>query len=152
MYSKASPYLGSQHVKNAQRLVKAEERAAEIKRLFHFFVFGEWIYECRKTRDMQNWLSESERSEYILDCADIDMHYFLILNQYGIQKYILKENIEMPTPENANLLHIRSTKTYFSDIKWALSNGSPKNTDKIKDKELRSKIIISPRVLDAIEK
>ena len=46
---------------------------------------------------MQSWLSESERPQYLLDCADIDMRYFLILNNYGIQKYILKENIEMPT-------------------------------------------------------
>lgn len=44
MYSKASPYMGNQHVKNAQRLVKAEERASEIKKIFHFFVVGEWIY------------------------------------------------------------------------------------------------------------
>lgn len=28
----------------------------------------------------------------------------------------------MPTPENSNLLKIRP-KTYFSDIKWALTEG-----------------------------
>ena len=152
MYSKASPYLGNQHMKNAQRLIKAEERAKEIKKIFHFFVIGEWIYECRKTRDMQSWLSESERPQYLLDCADIDMRYFLILNNYGIQKYILKENIEMPTHENANLLHLGNSQTYFSDIKWALSGGSPDIGEKMKDKALRSKIIISTRVLEAVEK
>lgn len=80
------------------------------------------------------------------------MNYFIVLNNYGIQKYILNENIEMPTPENQNLLHIRNSKTYFSDIKWALSGGSPDISDKVKDKELKSKIIVSTRVLDAIEK
>ncbi len=58
----------------------------------------------------------------------------------------------MPTPENANLLHIRNTKPYFSDITWALSNGSPNMSDKKKDKELKTKIAVSARVLDAIEK
>lgn len=80
------------------------------------------------------------------------MNYFIVLNNYGIQKYILNENIELPTPENSNLLRLRNTKTYFSDIKWALSNGSPQINDKVKDKELREKIIVSTRVLDAIEK
>lgn len=151
-YSKISPFMGREHSKNAQRLVKAEERATEIKKIFHFFAVGEWIYECRKTRHMQSWLSEDERPQYLLDCADIDMTYFVVLNNYGIQKYILKENIEMPTPDNFNLLRLRTSKTYFSDIKWALSGGPPDIADKKQDKELASKILVSARVLEAIEK
>lgn len=59
LYSKASPFLGSQHMKNANRLLKAEERAREIKKIFAFFVNGNWIYECRKVKELSNWLSES---------------------------------------------------------------------------------------------
>lgn len=66
-----------------------------------------------------------------MDCAEVDMEYFIILNNYGIQKYILKENIELPTPENFNLLRIRGD-TYFSDIKWALSSGD-KMIDRMKN-------------------
>ena len=44
IYTKLSPLLGSQHVKNAQKFVKAEERAKEIKQIFKFFLAGEWIY------------------------------------------------------------------------------------------------------------
>lgn len=57
IYSKVSPFLGGHHVKNVNRLIKAEERADEIKKLFHFFVNGNWIYECRKVKELINWLS-----------------------------------------------------------------------------------------------
>lgn len=62
VYSKTAPYLGTQHVKNVQRLEKAEKRAKEIKQIFHFFVSGEWIYECRRMLEMQSWLTESDRA------------------------------------------------------------------------------------------
>ena len=68
-------------------------------------------------------MNTKEREEFLVDCADIDMKYFIVLNNYGIQKYILKENIEMPTPENLNLLKMRPQSPYFSDIKWALTEG-----------------------------
>ena len=118
-----APYMGKQHMKNAQRLKKTEERAVEIKKIFHFFIQNEWIYESRKVRDLSAALTSEEKKEFLIDCADIDMKYFIILNNYGIQKFIMKENIELPTPENQNLLKIRPQNTYFSDIKWALTEG-----------------------------
>ena len=80
------------------------------------------------------------------------MRYFILLNNYGIQKYILKENTELPAPENSNLLRMNNQNTYFSDIKWALSGGSPKISDKALDKEIKNKILVSARVLATIEK
>ena len=43
-------------------------------------------------------MTSEEKKTFLLDVADIDMKYFIILNNYGIQKYILNENIEMPSP------------------------------------------------------
>ena len=40
--------------------------------------------------------------------ADIDNDYFLVINNYGLQKYILKENVELPSQENYNLLRLKS--------------------------------------------
>jgi hypothetical protein len=40
--------------------------------------------------------------------------------------------------------------TYFSDIKWALSGGSPSISDKILDKEIKAKILLSSRVLTVV--
>jgi len=38
-------------------------------------------------------MSAEERKTYLVDAADIDIDYFLVLNNYGLQKYILKENV-----------------------------------------------------------
>jgi hypothetical protein len=42
--------------------------------------------------------------------------------------------------------------SYFSDIKWALSGGSPTLSDRRGDKDMKDKIINSSRILAAVEK
>lgn len=152
VYSRLAPFMGSQHVKNAQKLIKAEERAQEIKKIFDFFVRGEWIYESRGVKDLTNWMTEEDRKNFLVDVSDIEMEYFIILNNYGIQKYILKENVELPAPENYNLLMMNNKRTYFSDIKWALSGGPSNLSEKKNMSQIKGKILSSPRVLTAIEK
>ena len=39
---------------------------------------------------MSNWLTESDKQQFLVDVGEIDMKYFILLNNYGIQKYILK--------------------------------------------------------------
>lgn len=80
------------------------------------------------------------------------MDYFIVLNNYGIQKYILKENTELPVPQNYNLLRMNNQTTYFSDIKWALSGGHQNLPQRENHNEIKAKILNSPRVLTAIEK
>jgi hypothetical protein len=42
---------------------------------------------------LSDYLTADEKKTYLIDAADIDTAYFLKLNNYGLQKYILKENI-----------------------------------------------------------
>ena len=35
-------------------------------------------------------MTASERKQFVVDAADIDIDYFLVVNSYGLQKYILK--------------------------------------------------------------
>jgi hypothetical protein len=81
-----------------------------------------------------------------VDVADIDMRYFLLLNNYGLQKYILKETVDLPTPENSNILKMRDRTTYFSDIKWALNDGGVAMKES-RSSEIKSKILSTARVL-----
>lgn len=80
------------------------------------------------------------------------MEYFICLNNYGIQKFLLKENAQLPVPENYNLLGMNNQRSYFSDIKWALSGGSPTISERKGEKDMKQKIINSTRVLTAVEK
>lgn len=43
-------------------------------------------------KKLTDFLTPEEKGQYILDAADIDMKYFLKVNNYGLQKYILKES------------------------------------------------------------
>ena len=57
--------------------------------------------------------------------------------------------MDLPTPENSNLLKMREKSTYFSDIKWALNDGRQmKSRDAA---ELKAKILSSARVLETID-
>ena len=35
-------------------------------------------------------MNPEERKTFMVDAADIDIDYFLVINNYGLQKYILK--------------------------------------------------------------
>jgi hypothetical protein len=78
------------------------------------------------------------------------MKRFISINNYGLQKYILKENVELPSIENSNLLNIGEKVTYFSDIKWAMTSDIPLNTGQI-NHQIKTKILASARVLAVIE-
>lgn len=75
-------------------------------------------------------MTEQDREMFLVDIAEISMEYFIYVNNYGIQKFLLKENAQLPVPENYNLLGMNKQTSYFSDIKWALSGGSPTMSDR----------------------
>ena len=52
MYTKVAPYMGKQHVKNAEKLKNTIERGNKIKDVFRFFVENEWIYESKRVLEL----------------------------------------------------------------------------------------------------
>lgn len=58
--------------------------------MFEFFVVNEWIYEAKKVKTLNDYMTPEERKTFMVDAADIDNDYFLVINNYGLQKYILK--------------------------------------------------------------
>jgi len=70
----------------------------------------------------------------------------LVLSNFGLQKYILKENTEVPLPSNSNLLqngHLNHV--YFSDIKWARDGGN-KNQKQRSIRDYKNIVLKSSRV------
>jgi hypothetical protein len=70
----------------------------------------------------------------------------VLLSNYGLQKYVLKENTEMPLPSNANLLQKSSNNVYFSDIKWAMNEGGKRSQKQRTIKDYKEMILKSSRV------
>lgn len=79
--------------------------------------------------------------------GEIDAKRFILLNNYGIQKFILKEDAESPNIKNSNLLKMHSEEKFFSDLNWALKADFPITSIR----EIKTKILSSTRVLKAIE-
>ena len=73
-------------------------------------------------------MTPEERKTYMIDPADYDAKKFIVINNYGIQKYILNESTELLA---SNLLHLNQKDTYFSDMKWAYSTEIPFNRKKV---------------------
>ena len=96
---------------------------------------------------MWDFLSPEERKEYLIDIAEIDARNYIRINNYGIQKYIVKENIELRA---SNLLNHHPDDGYFSDLRWAFKTDIPFNRKRIIS-EMKTKILSSTRVLKAIE-
>lgn len=73
-----------------------------------------------------------------------------MLSNYGLQKYFLKENTEMPLPSNANLLQNNNNYVYFSDIKWARNGGKFRQKERTVQ-DYKNVVLKSARVQEAIQ-
>lgn len=113
---------------------------------------NEWIFECKNFEHLWEFLTPEERKEYLIDISEVDQRKYLQFNNYGIQKYILKENAELPSA-NSNLLRFHSEDNYFADLRWAYTTKIPINTFNRKKTfpNIKAKILDSSRVIKAIE-
>jgi hypothetical protein len=112
---------------------------------------NEWIYESKKVKFLNDYMTPDERKVFMVDAADIEVDYFLVINNYGLQKYILKENVELPSQENYNLLRLQSEGKYFSDINWAWNSKIENMVKPVNSENIKTKILSSSRVLSVIE-
>lgn len=64
-----------------------------------------------------DFLTPAERSEYLIDIAEINFRKYIQINGHGLLKYILKENIN---PKADNLLNVGADTYLFSELRWAL--------------------------------
>ena len=72
-------------------------------------------------------MDEDERKIFNIDVSTIDWNEYLLIFNWGMQKFILHQNVDLPVSDKNDVLHRGSysvNKTsYFSDINWARSAG-----------------------------
>lgn len=76
--------------------MKLLEKAHMINETFKHFNNNEWIYDAAKTISLMNTLSKEDQHTFLLDVTIINWRNYLINFNYGLQKYILKENVDPP--------------------------------------------------------
>lgn len=150
-YNKVATFVGSkEHIKNSSKLLKSLEKGYQIEEMFRFFVANEWIFESQKINVLNDYLTSDEKKVFHIDVADINIKRMAMIANYGLQKFILKENTEMPLPSNANLLYDDEKSKYFQDIRWAMKEGSFNMPHKTID-DYKKKVLKSQRVQEAIQ-
>jgi len=168
LYSGYAKVLGTpEQKKNAALLKKVSTRTQEMTEIFTHFSMHEWIYSIRNTEQIMSRIVQPEREKFYLGLRDMDWEHYFRYFCYGMQKYVLKEDVRPPT----DLLKIdlvqeprklqddtnKYLKQYFPDFAWAFktyrthigidSFATLRTTD-----ETKALIIKSPRVQEAIKK
>ncbi len=84
-----------------------------------------------------------------MDAADINWKLFIQLFVYGMNKYILKEESELPITGKRNFVRVSDTpKTLFSDLTYVFRHGKDQNT--LDHKVITREVLESAQVKKAI--
>lgn len=137
--------------KNADKLNKVLMRTETVSGLFKHFASNEWVFITKRIDEMKKFCTQQELIDFQLDITDIDWKKYYQYFAWGIHHYILGEKVEHPTgdSERMDLLATLKKKTYFSDLKWAVTNGyefKPKSKD-----EMRTLVLESPKLKNVMQ-
>ena len=146
-YSKVAYTLGNNTMrKNADKLNKIMVRTKTISALFKHFATTEFIYETKSVDEMISFCTPEEHKDFLLDIAEVDWKKYFQYFAWGLHYHILGEKVPHPTndSDSMDLLASLKNKTYFHDMKWALSHGMEFKTRS--KKEMKAFIMSSPNL------
>ncbi|CAK69516.1 unnamed protein product (macronuclear) [Paramecium tetraurelia] len=104
--------------KNAGRYLKVIDKADTINKTFKHFNRNEWVFSQENVLQLMNCLSRDEQGIFLLDVTEMEWRSYMMTFHYGLQKFILKENVQPPVDEEPTDL-LRSWKSgNFTDLKW----------------------------------
>ncbi|EGR30131.1 hypothetical protein IMG5_141120 [Ichthyophthirius multifiliis] len=128
-------------------------KSENISDMFKPFVVRQFIFDTSKIDNLAKQLQKEELDMFYLDVSRINWEQYLLMYNWGIQRFILNEHIDPPFSNKNNILNINSytinSLSYFSDVNWALTSG--KNFKTKSFQEYRLLLINSISVQNAIQ-
>ncbi len=79
------------------------------------------------------------------------MKHFIFLNNHGLQRFLLKDNVDVANKGEVSDILTVNNNNYFADIKWALTDSKTNNKKKRNSKLLRAGIFGSNAVQASME-
>ena len=150
MFYQFARVFGTHKLKiQANKLNKMLTRAEVLSETFSFFTTYHWVFETTKVNNLINYLSPEEQQKFQLDVTTIDWKFFFYHFCYGLQKYVLKENVQPPGNLDDLDLLTKQDSSYFFDIRWALQSG--KNFQARSSKTYQDMILNSTKVKEMIQ-
>ena len=106
-----SKVIKTKNIQNkANELKKIVKRDEGISEAFGYFTSNQWIFETRKVNQLMNNLTIDQNTSFQLNVKKIDWRYYFYHFNYGIQKFILKENVETPSQKEMNIIKNNKNK------------------------------------------
>lgn len=112
--------------KDAERYLKVIKQCKVISGHFSHFTSNEWIYGTINSHKLMNRLEDEDREMFMLDVANLDWKTYFPNYGYGMQKYLLKSEVEPPFEGRVNFINTKPN--YFSDIMWVYYHGKKQKT------------------------
>ena len=100
------------------------DKCEEIGELFKVFTCTEWIFDNALAQRVLKHLSEAEKREFNFDVSTVQWKQFVQNHAYGIKKYILKEEAELPSVGNNDLITV-SLLGFLRDLTLMFSIWQP---------------------------
>jgi len=98
LYSTFANYLGTARQKrNAELLQKITRSITSISDAFLHFTTNNWVFGVAETELLMNSLPEVERENFFLGITEIDWEKYCRLFCYGMQRFVLHEDVKPPT-------------------------------------------------------
>ncbi len=105
-----SKVLGTKKIKgNMAQLHEAVQKCEEIGALFEHFTKNEWIFDNQSVSRVSKLLSEEEKQVFNFDVSRIKWKMFVMNHAYGIKKFILKEEAELPSVGYNDVITVLTT-------------------------------------------
>ena len=135
--------------RTAEKLYKGILRAEQLSELFEYFIMNEWIFVTNHFQEMEKFCLPEEREIFQLDTRTINWKRYLTYFQWGLHRFILKENVDPPAEVEKSDALTTSGNSHVSTIKWALNRGL--DFEVPPKEEFKAVILSSQRVKDVIK-
>jgi glycerol-3-phosphate O-acyltransferase len=136
---------------NAQMLAKVEYKVQFINDNFKFFMMNEWIFDTRHLEEDYDKLSPEEKVKFLVDPKEIDWGTYYQYFCYGLHKWVVKEDPNLPTITKSDLVK-QSSARIFSDLNFVNDSELAFNSRDLPSREILKDIVLkSKRVQDAIQ-
>jgi hypothetical protein len=98
------------------QLKEAVDKCEEIGKIFYHFTKGEWIFDNSSSLKVAKTMTEEERKEFNFDVMRIKWKMYVMNHAYGIKKFILKEEAELPSKGYNDIVTVNNRSFYFNMI------------------------------------
>ncbi|CAI2369551.1 unnamed protein product [Moneuplotes crassus] len=131
--------------KNASKMMKLLKTIKERQVAFKDTINKEWIFESYNSFQLNATLSQEDQLCFQLDTIGIDWKLYIKLFWYGMSKYILHEESELPITGRRNFLRVSDTpKSLFPDLMYVFKHGQDQHT--LSHKAITKEVLASDQV------